>query len=62
MDLALDQTVFVSTMVSTSIIVPVNGCFVHMTAVKNEALQTIKAARLRVCAPLIIMTNNLPHL
>lgn len=42
---------FVSMTVSTSIIVPVNGCFVHMTAVKNEALQTIKAGRLCVCAP-----------
>ena len=62
----------VSITVSTSIIVPVNGCFVHMTAMRNEAWQAIKpvgllihvCVRVRGCVYvgvfvcLIIMTNN----
>ena len=39
----------VSITVSTSIIVPVNGCFVHMTAVRNEAWQAIKPGGLLMC-------------
>lgn len=69
-----DTECVVSITVSTSIIVPVNGCFVHMTAMRNEAWQAIKPGGLLVCAcvcvclcacaseSLIIMTNNLPHL
>lgn len=60
--------------VSSGIIVPVNGCFVHMTAVRNEAWQPIKPGGLlmwvyvkvcvRVCVylSLIFVTNNSPHL
>lgn len=39
----------VSITVSTSIIVPVNGCFVHMTAVRNETWQAIKPGGPLMC-------------
>ena len=68
----MDTGCGVSNTVTTNIIVPVNGCFVHMTDVRNEAWQAIKPGELlvcvsvcvreRVCVSLIILTNNLPHL
>lgn len=50
MEAVVDTGCGVSITVSTSIIVPVNGCFVHMTAVRNEAWQAIKPGGLLMCA------------
>lgn len=49
MEAVVDTGCGVSITVSTSIIVPVNGCFVHMTAVRNEAWQAIKPGGLLMC-------------